>query len=784
MKNDPEQWWDFPSAALLFLALLTSAERLVTADWTPGLGSAVLLTALGAALGLALGRSRFGHGTSSLLAFGYSLFFIPWIIGISLYESVAWVERLSSMGGRLAEAFLLFVNRQPVKDPILFVTFACLVSWMLSIFSGFSLARRARFLAAVLPAGITLLLVQLSDPYYPGRLGFLAVYLFLCLILFGRLNYLRRRSFWQEQHVKLSSESITDLHGAILVASVVLIFLAWVAPSPARPIEAMSRLWERVTKFWKPVFDDLANAVAGLQGAAVGVSYDYYGDTLELGTNAATGDTLIFTVQAPTLQEVVRYYWRVRTYDQYVRDGWSSSASNSKDYLPAESQLIPSYVNEVEAASYTFTNSQPLITALFMPPNAVWFSRPGKLFFTSAAQGNLDPLLFRAEPGLRAGETYQVKSFDSDPTEKQLRGAGTDYPDWVRERYLQVPENLPARVRDLAQSLTSSQPTPYDQAKAVTNYLRSTIRYTKTVDEPPLGRNLLEWFLFDYQQGYCNYYATAQVILLRAAGVPARLAVGYAQGEADVAQPILYTIRLKDAHAWPEVYFPGIGWVQFEPTSSQPLLSRPSGETAETSPAITPRPRAEEPEETPPPETGALEQPAGPGAVQSWLLIWGRAALTGLTIAAALLLLILAWRRYGQRLHLAPLPVYLKTGMERLSLAPPRWLERWAYLAARTPMERAFAAVYQGLRWLGAPASPSRTPAEAAAALSGLAPEAESAIQTLLREYEYSLYSLKAGHLHPARRAAATIRRAAGLAALRQRWIALRHILPASRKTP
>ncbi|NCP16552.1 hypothetical protein GW866_05845, partial [bacterium] len=105
--------------------------------------------------------------------------------------------------------------------------------------------------------------------------------------------------------------------------------------------------------------------------------------------------------------------------------------------------------------------------------------------------------------------------------------------------------------------------------------------------------------------------------------------------------------------------------------------------------------------------------------------------------------------------------------LERLSLTPPRWLERWAYLAALTPMDRAFAAVYRSLRRLGGPSSPSRTPAEAAAALAGLLPEAKAAIQTLLNECERSLYSLKPGYIYLARRAAATIRKEANRAALR-----------------
>jgi transglutaminase-like putative cysteine protease len=769
MKNEPTRWWDFPSAAILFIALLTSAERLVAAGWTPGLESAAYLVALATVLGLALGKSRFRLGAASLLGIGYSLFFVPWVIGARLYDEIKWGERLVSLGGRLADAFLLFLDRQPVKDPILFIAFSCVVFWTLSLVSGYSLTRHARYLAATLPAGIILFLIQLFDSFVQERVGFLAFYLFLCLVLFGRLNYLRRRSFWQEQHIKLSSESVTDLNGTMLIAAAVLIFLAWVAPSPAHPIEAVGRFWGRITKFWQPVLDDLGNAVAGLEGRTIGVSNDFYGDTLELGTSAATGDTVIFTVLAASPKEVPRYYWRVRIYEQYEKDKWNGSLPSSRDYSPDQSPLTLPDVGGVNAAEYTFKSNQPLIFTLFTPPNPVWVSRPGKLLFVRASDTSLDPLMFRASPVIRAGETYQVESLDYNPTEKQLREAGVDYPAWVAERYLQLPDNLSARVFELAQELTRNEATPYDKAKAVTDYLRNEIRYTKTMPEPPFGRNRLEWFLLDYKQGYCTYYATAEVILLRAVGIPARLAVGFAEGEWDVAQPDLWSVRIKDAHAWPEVYFPGAGWVQFEPTASQPPLYRPSGVEAATNAIVPQTPKTEEAGGELPVEGGAnaQDQSTGSGAVRSWLLVGWHDGLLGLAAAVVLLLVILAWKRYSRRVHIVPLPIRLKTTLERLALTPPRWLERWAYLAALTPIERTFGVIYRSLRRLGGFSSPSRTPAEAATALAGLLPEAAASIQTLLREYEHSLYSLRLGHLHPARRAAATIRKEARRAALR-----------------
>ncbi len=133
------------------------------------------------------------------------------------------------------------------------------------------------------------------------------------------------------------------------------------------------------------------------------------------------------------------------------------------------------------------------------------------------------------------------------------------------------------RTLDLAERIARPFDNPYDIAVAVTNYLRNNIRYSDTVPAPPAGQDPVDWVLFDLKQGFCNYYATAEIVLLRAVGIPARWAVGYAQGEFDPTESS-YQVRQRDAHSWPEVYYPGVGWVEFEPTLSQPVLDRPLGD--------------------------------------------------------------------------------------------------------------------------------------------------------------------------------------------------------------
>jgi hypothetical protein len=175
-------------------------------------------------------------------------------------------------------------------------------------------------------------------------------------------------------------------------------------------------------------------------------------------------------------------------------------------------------------------------------------------------------------------ETYTAESLLLNVTANELRASPPAYPQWVQDQFLQLPESVPERVRALARDLTASEATPYDRAIAIQNHLRE-FPYTLEVGSPPPGRDVADYFLFDLKTGYCDYYATTMIVLSRAAGIPARLVVGYANGlyEAEQAH---YTVTENYAHSWVEVYFTDIGWVEFEPTASQiAIVYAEEGET-------------------------------------------------------------------------------------------------------------------------------------------------------------------------------------------------------------
>ncbi|HXN51059.1 MAG TPA: transglutaminaseTgpA domain-containing protein [Candidatus Acidoferrum sp.] len=158
----------------------------------------------------------------------------------------------------------------------------------------------------------------------------------------------------------------------------------------------------------------------------------------------------------------------------------------------------------------------------------------------------------------------------------RLRSASDAYPPAITDEYLQLPPELDARVPELARQVTTSANTPYDKARAIEGFLRSRFGYTLNLVGKP-GDDPLANFLFVTRAGHCEYFATAMTILLRTLEIPSREVNGFLPGEYnDLAGD--YIVRASEAHSWVEVYFPGSGWVTFDPTPAAPeksgLLSR------------------------------------------------------------------------------------------------------------------------------------------------------------------------------------------------------------------
>jgi hypothetical protein len=282
---------------------------------------------------------------------------------------------------------------------------------------------------------------------------------------------------------------------------------------------------------------------------------------------------------------VPRHYWRWLIYDLYNGKYWSTSPIASRSYSADETlfefsgigyQVIHQNIKKASAEDDHLYWTGSLIRAS-QPFDSIWRREPTQT----------DPLLHMDMLGslIQAGE-YSADSLVPQLNETQLREASQTYPQEIREKYLTLPSNISLRVRDLATQLTQGEQNTYDQAKAIEAYLR-TYPYTLDVPAFPADQEIADYFLFELRTGYCDYYATSMIVLARAAGLPARLVIGYSSGEYD-RQTAQYTVREVHAHSWVEIYFPQIGWVEFEPTASQPAIERPLTSDSSVSITLTP----------------------------------------------------------------------------------------------------------------------------------------------------------------------------------------------------
>ncbi len=763
MKSKPNSTWNWPIAALTILLVYSTAARLSITGWTPGLWIVEGLSVFGTLLGLALGMSKFQKSSMRWLAAGYSIMIIPWAVSRLIQDETTAVGQLSSLMGRLGSASAAMWRGAPVADSLFFVTLMSVLFWFIAVFSGYQVFRHSSTLGAIVPPMLPLLVVQYYDSLRVSRIWIVGFFFFLAILLAGRLNLIKKRERWKNDRVFTSSELEFDIGHGLLVTAVVVIFLSWSLPTPTAAIPAVARIWKEINQPFERTRNRLDDMLASLQGGVTIIPGELYGSTMNLGERAQQGDTEIFKVK-PSEDAPLVYYWRVRIYDTYEDGKWFASAGKEIPFTPASGELVVYEPPAVSNIDFVFNWHSKAASILVTPGYPLWVSRASAFQASLPGVDSYDVLSWTTLSPIQNGDQYQVKAALLAPTVKELRAAPESYPDWVVEHYLTLPDGLSREIRRIAEQLTGSYDNNYDKADAITNYLRTEIEYNLEVSPPPPGVDPVDWFLFTWKSGFCNYYASAEVLLLRAAGIPARMVVGYAPG--DYQPDGSYLIRAKDAHAWPEVYFSGIGWIEFEPTTSQPIIPRPSGEE------LTPQEANEYLRGREGLERDGLEEFLLPGdeirpqpeiaQTSNVLNRFGLLLLRGLwviiSIAALSGVIIAGWRLQHRYSFTQKIPHAIKKIYLRYHLNPPAWLEHWVRWSEITAVERAFHTINQSLSWLGKPQPQNVTALERATLLKKILPASAEAINILVAAHEKTLYTPEPANPTLAMRAAWVIR--------------------------
>jgi transglutaminase-like putative cysteine protease len=650
-----EGWTSFLLLVLMLLCVVWSVHA---AEWTEGLVILQWVALAAAVLGLVLARMRrvpslAAHVAALIVGALWvtamlSLVFSPPLVPAGLIRpGTSLVARVTVMG---QQALRWWRNPSDAEAWLSNFLFACnlaALTWLLAYSSTWFVFRRHWVWGAVLPSGAAGLL---NIYYAPPKLAvYFALYCLCALLLIVRTHVYLRQTAWRKAAVNYSPDvDLTFIRDGALM-SILAVLLAWSIPA-ATTNHRMADFWASFQEPWSRVQTEWTRLFTSLiyQGTSRRMAF---GRTLTLGGAVNLSSAPLLEVQAAE-----PHYWRAVSYDQYTGSGWSDTDSFVLTLQPAADQLRPvPYAMEQELTQTVrmLESGEGLLFSAGQPVriSVAARARVSQVSLSGAPRAT-DVSMLQAVAALRRNQTYTLVSLVSKAGAKHLQSAGTDYPVWVR-RYLQLPDELPERVRRLSREVSEGAVTPYEKAVAIQNYLRR-ITYDQYVSAPPAGHDVVDWFLFEGRRGYCDYYATAMAVMCRALGIPARVSQGYTPGEL-MPGSRTYRVRQVNAHAWAEVYFPGFGWIEFEPTSSQPLPSLTEGTLAPLlpgAPGVGEAERSIREDKYGPDDTVPEDVDAALGRVvmrKPWYVRLRPWALATLVTLAAALLLILGWWELGLR---------------------------------------------------------------------------------------------------------------------------------------
>lgn len=590
--------------------LLSVAWPIHTAEWTEGLNILYLVVVGSALAGFFLAKSQFPNAVAHLFSLAYGIAWLAFLGGNLLAPQFNWRERLIELGIRINAWLRTALHGGTSSDNLMFVLFLALILWLAGYLSAWYSFREHKAWESVVPCG----LVLLWNLYYasPELDLYLVAYLFFALLVVMQSNLLTRKREWRTARVNYSSDIGVAFLRAGTIFSIVVITFAWLAPSTAAS-QRLSDVGSYLEKPWQKVQDNWNRLFSAVR--YYGKVYpNPFGNSLGLTGPVHLSEAAVMDVQAPAGR-----YWRAAVYDQYTGSGWLNNDKESISLEANDSSLaLPEYEmrQEVTQTITTFLPGRTLLFAAAQPrrvnlpawavvsyvPSLPAGQEAGS--YMAGKEGVITPVsMLYSRSRLKQGQSYTVISSLSGADEDSLRAAGDDYPDWILDHYLQLPPSLPSRVRDLAEAITGEHffgvpiayidqqrddyitylsksnlrlrryNNVYDRAKALESYSRE-IKYNELIEAPSEGQDGVDYFLFDVREGYCEYYASAMAVMARSIGIPARVAAGYSQGQYN-PETGAYRVRENNAHAWVEIYFPRYGWVEFEPTASEPLIVRP-----------------------------------------------------------------------------------------------------------------------------------------------------------------------------------------------------------------
>lgn len=715
-KLTPKEGWI--TLLLPWLMLMTTAIAIDRADLVRNIPVDLIVASVGALgfiAGIALAKSQFPSGTAHIYSAVYGIFAYAFVLGRAVFPGMPWRERIIELVTRQATWLNDAISGSTNRDSLIFVMHAAALFWLLGYTMAWYTTRKPRPWLVILPAGLTLL----SIVYYytgPRRLELLlGVYLVLSLIFIAYTFLNDRKKEWRKEWVRFDRDvSFNFLRSSFLIA-VVALTLAWQIPAfganttVSGAVRRVDEPWREFRQEWQRMFSAL--------NASGQKSADPYLGSLGLGGPRNVGDTLIMDVNVP--RKLSYAYWRSSVYSEYVGGDWKPVPGEEVEHYPEEGPIDVAPTKGRQQVRQVFTNYINNAGSLYGAPDMLRSDQQLIMKTAYDETGAMMPLVTRSRHLLQLGDQYEIYSMMSNASASNLRTANTQYPPWVYEGgYLTVPDEITQRTKDLAVEVTTGLDNPYDIALTTQNFLREHIEYNDQISLPPQEFDKIDYVLFEEQQGYCTYYASAMAMMLRSQGIPTRLGRGFAAGEY-VDEGSFYRVRARDAHTWVEVFFPDYGWIQFEPTAIIAVPVRPEGNGNNTPADTDPNDRGLLEDDEPLPEDAPpVDEPLPEEDVASsgWFSLVGENGVIG-TLPA------------------------LGAGIILIAAAATIVFANRFNKQVEEDVDRSYGRLVSWGRRIGVAIFPSHTPYERADAIVAMVPEGEQPIRALVDEFVVRKFS-------------------------------------------
>jgi transglutaminase-like putative cysteine protease len=480
--------------------------------------------------------------------------------------------------------FVSVINGGTGEDDSIFLFFITLLGFLLAYSSAW-LVYRTRSPWLMIVANAVVLLINLSN-VEAGYIVFLVVFLMASLLLLLRMNLFESIRRWRRQGLRFSDDLGWDVMQAGALISIAILVFSWFLPW-GYTNDAASQVWNANANPWVQL-EDTWNRVISLSGGNIPNNHGNFRDTLVLAGNPNLNHDVVFKVQSKDPTQ----YLESLNYDTYDGRGWSNSPTfglplQTNAVVASESTVVHTVAQQINVVNppgeqnpYLLGASQ--IASVNLPSTVLGSKNSDSLVAILARNGKLT-----------AGQHYTVTSYVSSADVTSLRSipmpaASPHFSDSFDGQYpltyynpqilaanLQLSKDLDPNIALTAQRITAGAPTMYDKVIALETYLRTNYSYDVNI-RLPAGQEGVSWFLFrSGNKGFCNYFSTAMAVMARTLGIPARVAVGYTNGQLDskTHQHIIYGT---DAHSWTQVYFAGYGWINFEPSAGFSPFVRPT----------------------------------------------------------------------------------------------------------------------------------------------------------------------------------------------------------------